>query len=88
MDEVRIFLLRWALSHYEAVLNCPTKQKAHGVGEGRYRQIFGNKDSSKVFLEHLHRVVDICGQHGLHPMIWSDMLFCLGRKDWLSCMQG
>ncbi|KAJ3017655.1 hypothetical protein HKX48_003437 [Thoreauomyces humboldtii] len=51
--------------------------EAHGVGEGRYRQIHGPKDSSEVFLEHLQRVEKICKDRGLQPMIWSDMLFTL-----------
>lgn len=46
--------------------------EAGGVGEGRYRQIFGYEDPTKVFLNHLRRVQDICKKHGLQPMIWSD----------------
>ncbi|KAI9472138.1 MAG: glycoside hydrolase superfamily [Benjaminiella poitrasii] len=47
--------------------------EAHGVGEGRYRQLYGyNKDSTQIFLEHLQRVNEICARHELEPMIWSD----------------
>ncbi|KAJ3154152.1 hypothetical protein HDU86_004694 [Geranomyces michiganensis] len=46
--------------------------EAHGVGEGRYRQIYGEKDSSEVFLAHLQRVEKICKDRGLQPMAWSD----------------
>jgi len=47
--------------------------KAHGLGEGRYRQIFGNrKENSQVFLEHLQRVSQICKNLGKTPLIWSD----------------
>ncbi|KAF9378225.1 hypothetical protein CPC16_011416 [Podila verticillata] len=46
--------------------------EAGGVGEGRYRQIFGYEDPTRVFLNHLRRVQDICKNHGLQPMIWSD----------------
>ncbi|KAI8816268.1 glycoside hydrolase superfamily [Fimicolochytrium jonesii] len=52
--------------------------EAHGVGEGRYKQIFGDKDSAEVFLEHLKRLEGICRERGLMPMVWSDMLFTLG----------
>jgi len=55
--------------------------EAHGLGEGRYRQIFGNKESCQVFLEHLQRVNQICKNLGLTPLIWSDMLFCLAGKN-------
>ncbi|KAK4703569.1 hypothetical protein P7C70_g2649, partial [Phenoliferia sp. Uapishka_3] len=55
--------------------------EAHGVSEGRYRQLFGYKDSTKVFTDHLQRVKDICTEAGLAPMIWSDMLFCLQAKN-------
>ncbi|KWU41419.1 glycoside hydrolase [Rhodotorula sp. JG-1b] len=55
--------------------------EAHGVSEGRYRQIFGYKDSTQVFTAHLRKVNEICRSHGLNPMIWSDMLFCLPAKN-------
>ncbi|GAA6049094.1 hypothetical protein JCM3770_003883 [Rhodotorula araucariae] len=55
--------------------------EAHGVSEGRYRQLFGFKDSTQVFTDHLRRVNEICKAHGLQPMIWSDMLFCLPAKN-------
>ncbi|TNY20943.1 glycoside hydrolase superfamily [Rhodotorula diobovata] len=55
--------------------------EAHGVSEGRYRQLFGYKDSTQVFTEHLRRVDEICRAHHLEPMIWSDMLFCLPAKN-------
>ncbi|GAA5905950.1 beta-N-acetylhexosaminidase [Sporobolomyces salmoneus] len=57
------------------------QDEAHGVSEGRYRQLFGYKDSTKVFTDHLRRVNDICRNNGLEPMIWSDMLFCLPAKN-------
>lgn len=46
--------------------------EAAGVGEGRYRQIFGYEDPTRVFLHHLKRVQDICKRLELKPMIWSD----------------
>ncbi|KNZ55090.1 hypothetical protein VP01_276g10 [Puccinia sorghi] len=46
--------------------------EAHGVSEGRYRQLFGHKDSCQVFTDHLNRVNQICTKMGLRPMIWSD----------------
>ncbi|KAG0208861.1 hypothetical protein BGX33_006007 [Mortierella sp. NVP41] len=55
--------------------------EAAGVGEGRYRQIFGYEDPTRVFLHHLKRVQDICKRLDLKPMIWSDMLFTLANKN-------
>ncbi|SCV70502.1 BQ2448_1896 [Microbotryum intermedium] len=55
--------------------------EAHGVSEGRYRQLFGYKESTTVFTDHLRKVNSICLAHGLAPMIWSDMLFCLPAKN-------
>ncbi|KAF9927632.1 hypothetical protein FBU30_003008 [Linnemannia zychae] len=55
--------------------------EAAGVGEGRYRQIFGYEDPTRVFIHHVKRVQDICKRLGLKPMIWSDMLFTLANKN-------
>ncbi|KAJ8651597.1 hypothetical protein O0I10_012834 [Lichtheimia ornata] len=46
--------------------------EAHGLGDGRYRQIFGYKEPTRIFVEHLQRVNEICTRLGLQPMIWSD----------------
>jgi hypothetical protein len=42
--------------------------EAHGVGKGRYQQMFGTNDSLHVFVEHLRRVVSICLGKDLKPM--------------------
>ncbi|KAJ2801647.1 hypothetical protein H4R20_003589 [Coemansia guatemalensis] len=55
--------------------------EAYGVGEGRFRSLFGAQEGTAVFVEHLDRVHEICKSHGLRPMIWSDMLFCLAAKN-------
>ncbi|KAJ1645718.1 hypothetical protein LPJ64_002735 [Coemansia asiatica] len=55
--------------------------EAYGVGEGRFRALFGAQEGTAIFVEHLARVHAICGQLGLRPMIWSDMLFCLAAKS-------
>ncbi len=54
--------------------------EAHELGRGRYLDRFGYRDGFTIFNEHLKRVVEICGKHGLKPMIWSDMYFRLGSK--------
>ncbi|KAJ2554304.1 hypothetical protein EV175_002632 [Coemansia sp. RSA 1933] len=55
--------------------------EAYGVGEGRFRALFGSHEGTAIFVDHLARVHDICKAHGLRPMIWSDMLFCLAAKN-------
>ncbi|KAI8060231.1 glycoside hydrolase superfamily [Gongronella butleri] len=55
--------------------------EAYGLGEGRFRQMFGYKEPTEVFLDHLRRVMDICDRYDLRPMIWSDMLFCLAARN-------
>ncbi|KAJ1998848.1 hypothetical protein H4R26_005301, partial [Coemansia thaxteri] len=55
--------------------------EAYGVGEGRFRSMFGAQEGTAIFVEHLARVHEICTKRGLRPMIWSDMLFCLAAKN-------
>ncbi|RKP35028.1 glycoside hydrolase superfamily [Dimargaris cristalligena] len=55
--------------------------EAHGVGEGRFREFYGHEEGTKIFVDHLKRVTDICRTMDLKPMIWSDMLFCLAAKN-------
>jgi len=54
--------------------------EAHGVGTGRYRRRHGEKSSFDVLNSHLARVLDICRERALEPMIWSDMYFRLGSE--------
>ncbi|KAJ1964874.1 hypothetical protein IWQ62_002807 [Dispira parvispora] len=55
--------------------------EAYGVGEGRFRQLYGQEEGTKIFVEHLERVAGICRELNLKPLIWSDMLFCLAAKN-------
>ncbi|KAJ1938326.1 hypothetical protein FBU59_004473, partial [Linderina macrospora] len=55
--------------------------EAYGVGEGRFRSIFGTQEGTEIFVDHLARVHGICKKYSLKPMIWSDMLFCLAAKN-------
>ncbi|MCX7590912.1 MAG: beta-N-acetylhexosaminidase [Kiritimatiellae bacterium] len=54
--------------------------EAHGLGTGRYRELFGERRAFDIMNEHLARVRNLCAAEGLRPMIWSDMYFCLGSK--------
>ena len=55
--------------------------EAHGVGLGRYFQLYGVEDRHTLLCRHLQRVCDICRAHSFHPMMWSDMFFRLGSKS-------
>ncbi|KAI7862235.1 hypothetical protein BDF14DRAFT_1858446 [Spinellus fusiger] len=55
--------------------------EAYGLGEGRYSQLFGSKEPTQIFVDHLKKVNEICVQLDLQPMLWSDMLFCLAAKN-------
>ena len=45
-------------------------------------------DKKELFLSHLNKVVELCNERGLHPMMWADMFFKLendntnGHVDW------
>lgn len=52
--------------------------EAHQLGLGRYLDKNGYRKRFDIMNEHLRRVVAICKEFGLSPMIWSDMYFRLG----------
>ncbi|MBB6735794.1 beta-N-acetylhexosaminidase [Cohnella zeiphila] len=52
--------------------------EAHQLGLGRYLDRNGYRKRFDIMNEHLRRVVSICEEFGLSPMIWSDMYFRLG----------
>ncbi len=52
--------------------------ETHDLGRGRYMDRYGYQRGYDIFNRHLARVVDCCRQHGLKPMIWSDMYFRMG----------
>ncbi|MCK5844585.1 MAG: hypothetical protein KAG97_07755, partial [Victivallales bacterium] len=53
---------------------------AHGLGTGEYKNRNGERSSFDIINEHLTRVVDLCEELKLRPMIWSDMYFRLGSE--------
>jgi hypothetical protein len=63
--------------------------ETHDLGRGRYMDLHGYKRGFDIFNQHLARVVDMCREEGLEPMIWSDMYFRMGSHsgdyyDWES----
>ncbi|KAF9421047.1 hypothetical protein BGZ94_008945 [Podila epigama] len=55
--------------------------EAGGVGEGRFRQLFGYEDPTKVFINHIRRVQDICKKLDLQPMICAIYSSLAGYYD-------
>ncbi len=55
--------------------------EAHGIGSGRYKELYGDKSAFDILSAYLTRVRDICGRMGLKPMIWSDMFFRIGSAS-------
>lgn len=54
--------------------------EAHTLGRGKYLDRFGYRRNFDIFNEHLSRVLKICHDFDLEPMIWSDMYFRMGSK--------
>lgn len=49
--------------------------EAHGVGQGRYRQLHGDRRPFDILNEHLATISGMCHELGLEPMMWCDMYF-------------
>jgi hypothetical protein len=52
--------------------------EASGIGQGRYKALYGEKAPFDIMCGHLKAVRDIAARLGLKPVIWSDMFFRLG----------
>lgn len=49
--------------------------EAVDLGRGKYLTKNGYRNSSLIMIEHLNRVLDMCRELDLSPMIWSDTFF-------------
>lgn len=58
--------------------------EAYGVGLGAHLARYGYEDPHSVIGRHLSRVLGICDKYGLHAMMWSDMYFHLGGRNYHS----
>lgn len=78
-------LLEKMIGHWKKVFRTARihigMDEAWDLGLGRYLKKFGYRNGFELFNDHLKRVVEICRQHDLRPMIWSDMYFALGSKS-------
>ena len=54
--------------------------EAHGIGLGRYFELHGLTDRFALLTRHLNRVVALCQDLELKPIMWSDMFYRLGSK--------
>lgn len=54
--------------------------ETYGLGQGRYRDIHGERPPVELFLEHLSRVCQIMDGMELEPAYYSDMLFKFGSQ--------
>ena len=55
--------------------------EAHDMGRGRYWDLHGVADHFELFNRHLDKVNQICHNHGLKAMIWSDMYFRIADRE-------
>jgi hypothetical protein len=55
--------------------------ETHDLGRGRYMDLHGYMRGFDIFNQHLSKVVEICQDEGMAPMIWSDMYFRMGSKS-------
>lgn len=52
--------------------------EAHDLGRGKFLDRFGYQPPFEIFNRHLGKISQMCQEHGLRPMIWSDMYFRMG----------
>ena len=55
--------------------------EAWHLGRGAYLDRNGGRRKFDIFNEHLAKVVSLCRERGLLPMIWSDMYFAMGSPS-------
>lgn len=55
--------------------------ETHDLGFGKHRDLHGYENPAVIFNRHLNRVNQMCLEHGLAPMIWSDMFFRMASAD-------
>ncbi len=55
--------------------------ETHDLGTGRYLNLYGYRERRELYFEHLNRVVRMAQNHGLKPMMWSDMIFRVLGKN-------
>lgn len=84
-DEPKVY--DFIRAELEAVSRCFRSRRihigmdeAHGIGLGRYFELHGPADRFAILTRHLNRVVALCQDMGLKPIMWSDMFYRLGSR--------
>jgi hypothetical protein len=54
--------------------------ETHDLGRGAYMDKNGYRRGFDIYNDHLSRISEMCGKHGLSYMIWSDMYFRMGSN--------
>ncbi|MBQ1186489.1 MAG: beta-N-acetylhexosaminidase [Clostridia bacterium] len=54
--------------------------EAHMVGRGKYYDIHGDADHTKLIVEHLARIAELAKKYGYTLSMWSDMFFRLATN--------
>jgi len=54
--------------------------EAWDLGTGKYKKRFGDRSVFDIMNDHLARVVELCEERDLQPMIWSDMYFRIASE--------
>ena len=77
-DETYVFI-RAMLSFLSSVFRTRKihigMDEANGMGFGNYYASHGLPNRKQLLIDHILRVKELCGEYGLVPRIWSDMLF-------------
>ena len=55
--------------------------ETQALGTGSRLRQKGFTPQSEIFMDHLNRVVALCEERGLRPMMWNDMLFAMGNEE-------
>ena len=55
--------------------------EAFDIGSGTFIWKNISIDKKETFLRHLNKVVDMCKERGLHPIMWADMFFKLDMRQ-------
>lgn len=58
--------------------------EAHMIGRGKYYDLHGDSDRSRVLIDHIRRVSEIGKKYGFTLAMWSDMFFRLAAGDYYS----
>ena len=49
--------------------------EAHGLGKGRYHDVYGCENEGVIMRRHLNRVKELAEKYGYEVLMWSDMFF-------------